>query len=211
MKNILSIAFLLMYCISNAQEFRTEKNAIIGNFEFENKNKSELFTSLNNWISLNYDMSKDVQMNDLESGKIIISGMNEISYRSLAKALYPNKKGIRAFDPLKFNHIIEIDVKDNSYEIIYKIIDLATENVGKDNLFFKCIDLNRTNEIAIRKYNEQNTLFLTEALVKKKKIAEYSALARPMFEEINSTLLINLKQTMLQIGQAVLDPENVVL
>ena len=205
MKNIIFITILFMCSTSIAQEFRIEKKAIIGNFETENKNKTELFTSINNWISLNYNTSKNVQLNDSETGTIIIKGINEISYRSLAKALDPTNKNISEYSSLKFNHFIEIYIYDDGYKIIYKLVDLASENVGKNNLFFKCINLNHTNELAIREYNKKNDLFLTEGLVGKKKREHYRALARPMFKDINNTLLFDLKQTMALIEQSVLN------
>jgi len=203
MKKILTISFLFMCLSFNAQEFQIENKAIVGNFDISNKTKSEIFSSINNWISLNYNNSKDVQLNDLETGKIIIKGTNIISYKSMASSLDPNNKNIPEYSSLKFNHLIEININDNGYKIIYTLVDLVSENVGKNNLFFNCINLNHNNEIAIREYNKQNDLFLIEALVRKKKRGDYRALARPMFKDINNTLLFDLKQTMAFIEQSV--------
>ncbi len=211
MKNILFITILFMYFTSNAQEFKIEKNSIIGIFESESKNKADLFAAINNWISMNDNSSMNVQMNDMESGKITIRGLNEISYKSLAKALNPYTNSIPEYSSLIFNHLIEITISDNSYKIKYKIVDIASENSGKNNLFFKCIDLNHINEIAIQKYNDQNDLFLIEGLVKKKKRETYRTLAKPMFEDINNALIFDLKQTMASIEKSVLNSEKIAL
>ena len=200
-----------MCLTSNAQEFQIENKAIVGNFETESKNKTELFNSINNWISLNYNPSKNVKLNDSEAGKIVITGINEISYKSQASALDPTNKNISDYSSLKFNHLIEINIYDDGYKIIYKLVDLDSENVGKNNLFFNCINLNHTNEFAIREYNKKNDLFLIEALVGKKKRDVYRALARPMFKDINNTLLFDLKQTMVLIEQSVLNSNKIEL
>jgi hypothetical protein len=211
MKKILIITFLFLCLTSNAQEFQTESKAIVGNFEVAHKNTSELFASINNWIALDDNPSRDVQLNDLETGKIIIKGINEISYKSLARALDPTNKNIPEFSSLKFNHLIEIRINDNGYKIIYHLVDFVSENVKKNNLFFNCINLNHTNELAIREYNKKNDLFLTEGLVGKKKRENYRALAKRMFKDINNTLLFDLKQTMAFIEQSVLNSNKIEL
>jgi hypothetical protein len=211
MKNILFILILFLYFTSNAQEFKIEEKSIIGIFETESKNKEDIYASIDDWISLNYNTTKNVQMSDLNSGKIIIKGINEITYKSLAKALDPGNMNLSEYASLKFNHIIEIDIHDSGYTIAYHLVDLVSENVGKNNLFFKCIDLDHTNEIAIIEYNKQNDLFLIEGLVDKKKREEYRRLARPMFEDINNNLIFDLKLTMSLIEKSVSNPENIAL
>ena len=211
MKNIILILILFIYIPSSAQEFQIEKKALTGNFETANKNKTELFASINNWISLNYDMSKYVKINDLETGKIIINGINEISYKSLARALDPRNENIPEYSSLKFNYLIKINIHDDGYNIMYKMVDLVSENMEKNNLFFNCINLNHSNEIALKEYNKQNDMFLIEGLVGKKKREEYSTLAGPMFQDINNTLIFDLKLTMTLIEKSVLNSNKIEL
>ena len=211
MKNIIFISILFICFTSIAQEFQIEKKTIVGNFETVNKNKTELFASINNWISSNYNISKNVQLYDLETGKIIIKGINEISYKSLARALDPRNKNIPEYSSLKFNHLIEINVHDDGYKIMYKLVDLVSENMGKNNLFFSCINMNHSNEIAIKDYNKQNDLFLIEGLIGKKKREDYSTLAGPMFQDINNTLVFDLKLTMALIEKSVLNSNKIEL
>ena len=84
-------------------------------------------------------------MNDLESGTIIIKGINEVSSKNSMKELYPNNKYLEEYTKPKFNHLIEIDIKDNRFMIIYKITDIATEDVGYNSLTFNCIGFDGIN------------------------------------------------------------------
>lgn len=54
------------------QEFKYEEKLVTGIFEAQGKSKSEIFSAINKWISINYNSSKNViQMNDMDSGTII--------------------------------------------------------------------------------------------------------------------------------------------
>ena len=95
--------------ITNAQEYKLEDKTITGVFEVKEKSKAEIFASINKWVSINYNSAKNVvQMNDLESGTIIIKGINEVTYKNSMKELYPNKKYVEEYAKTKFNHLIEI-------------------------------------------------------------------------------------------------------
>jgi hypothetical protein len=66
MKKILLITFMVFGFLSYAQEFKAEGKTLTGIFEAEGKNKSELFSLINKWISINYNSSKNViKMYDL--------------------------------------------------------------------------------------------------------------------------------------------------
>ena len=82
---------LFITTIANSQEYKLEGKTITGTFDIKDKTKSEIFASINKWISINYNSAKSViQMNDLESGTIIIKGINEVKYKNPQKVLYPN-------------------------------------------------------------------------------------------------------------------------
>ena len=120
-KVILLIMFITT--ITNAQEYKLEEKTITGVFEIKEKTKPEIFASINKWVSINYNSAKNVvQMNDLESGTIIIKGINEVKHKNPLKIIYPNLAA--EFTTLKFNHLIEVNVKDNKFRIIYKLIEI---------------------------------------------------------------------------------------
>ena len=120
-KVILLIMFITT--ITNAQEYKLEEKTITGVFEIKEKTKAEIFASINKWVSINYNSAKNVvQMNDLESGTIIIKGINEVKHKNPLKIIYPNLAA--EFTTLKFNHLIEVNVKDNKFRIIYKLIEI---------------------------------------------------------------------------------------
>jgi hypothetical protein len=199
---VLLITFTSYYSIG--QEYELEEKTVTAVFEMPEKNKSELFSSINKWISINYNSSKNViQMNDLESGTIIVKGINEVVYKNNMKTIYPNNKYISEYTTAKFNHLIEINIKENRYRIIYKIIDVTSADPGADFIIVKCINLNGSNESAIRDYNELLDESLKKALIGAKKREEFQSQSKPMFNEINTQLLNDIKQTMKSIEKSV--------
>lgn len=197
---LLFISFLqgILY----AQEFKIEDKTITGIFEAKEKNKSDLFSSINKWISINYNSAKSViQMNELESGTIIVKGINEVQFRNPYKQLYPNDKYISEISAVNFNHLIEINIKDNKYRIIYKITGVDSE--GYESLFFSCISLDTIDDNAIQSYNLTNERILKKGLIGKEKRDALLSLSKPMFQEIKKILTENIKLTMLSIEKAI--------
>ena len=199
MKTIL-ILMLFITTITNAQEYKLEEKTVTGIFEVKEKTKSEIFASINKWISINYNSAKNVvQMNDLESGTIIIKGINGVAYKSYAKEVYPNIK-FPEYQEIKFNHLIEINIKDNKFRIIYKIIDAAT---GYEASNIVPINFNGINDVAIAEYNNKMDELLKGLLIGKKKQEKMKSYTKPMFEGLNNNLIENMKSTMQSIEKSI--------
>jgi hypothetical protein len=203
MKKIISI-MLFITTITNAQEYKLEEKTVTGIFEVKDKTKAEIFASINKWISINYNSAKNViQMNDLESGTIIIKGINEVSYKNSMKEIYPNNKYIQEYVSTKFNHLIEINIKDNKFRIIYKITDIASEDAGYNNLIFNCISFNGLNDTAINEYNEKMEILLKQGLIGKEKREKFKSLTKPTFQELSESIINDIKATMQYIEKSV--------
>jgi hypothetical protein len=203
MKKIIPL-MLLITSITYAQEYKLEEKTVTGIFEVKEKTKAEIFASINKWITLNYNSAKNVvQMNDLESGTIIIKGINEVIYKNSMKELYPNNKYVEEYSRTKFNHLIEINIKDNKFRIIYKITDIATEDVGYNSLIFNCIDFNGIKESAIIEYNDKMDGLLKQGLIGKEKRENFKSLTKPMFESLSNSLVSDIKATMTSIEKSI--------
>jgi hypothetical protein len=201
-KNLLLLLFTFLFGISNSQVLKTEAKSITGTFDAKEKSKSDIFSSINKWISINYNSAKNViQMNDLESGTIIVKGINVVEYKNPARQLYPNNKYISEIASVNFNHLIEINIKDNKYRIIYKITDAESE--GFNDLFFNCIKLDTLDNNEIEIYNLAIEEPLKKGLVGKEKRETFLALSKPMFQEISTKLRDNINLTILSIGKTV--------
>jgi hypothetical protein len=201
-KLLLPLLLSLLSGFLSAQDFKTEEKTITGTFDAKEKTKSELYSSINKWISINYNSAKNViQMNDLESGTIIVKGINEVHYKNTLKQLYPNNTLISEIATVMFNHLIEINIKDNKYRVIYKITNADSE--GYDNLFFNCITLDTINDNAIQLYNLEMEKNLKKGLIGKEKREEFLSKTKPMFEEIIATLKDHIKTTMLSIDKSI--------
>ena len=66
LKLLLAITFtILTINQSVSQEYQLEEKTITGIFDTPDKTKSEIFSSINKWISLNYNSAQNVvQLND---------------------------------------------------------------------------------------------------------------------------------------------------
>jgi hypothetical protein len=203
MKKIsLLLSFSFLFVISNSQVLKIEEKSITGTFDAKEKNKSELFSSINKWISINYNSAKNViQMNELESGTIIVKGINVVEYKNPAKQMYPNNKYIPEITSVNFNHLIEINIKDNKYRIIYKITGVESE--GYNELYYNCIRLDTLDNNAIEIYNQIIEEPLKKGLVGKEKREMFLALSRPMFQEISTKLKDNITLTFLSISKTI--------
>jgi hypothetical protein len=202
---ILGIIIMVMTSsISFGQDYELEEKTVIGIFEIEGKNKSELFSSINKWISINYNSAQSViQMNDKEAGTIIIKGINEVVYKNTMKSLYPKNKYIPEYSTTKFNHLIEINIKDNRYRVVYKITDIADKDLGVNNILLKCINFNGKNEQAILEYSKIFDENIKKGAIGKKKREQFMSSIKPMFEELNNNILIDIKSTIKSIEKSV--------
>ena len=96
------------------QEFEINEKSVTAIFEHDSVSKSDLYYKINKWIAKNYNSAQDViQMSDEESGNIILKGISEIQYNNPLKYLYPKNGYIPTILNLKFNHTLDVGVKDN--------------------------------------------------------------------------------------------------
>lgn len=199
-------SFLLMLfiaTITNAQEYKLEAKTITGTFDIKDKSKAEIFASINKWISINYNSAKNVvQMNDLESGTIIIKGLNEVRYKNPIKIIYPNLAA--EFTTLKFNHLIEVNVKDNKFRIIYRLIEIymVDATVMNDSKMV-CVDFDGSRKSEVEEYMVVMEENFKKAYKNKEKRDKLLDAYKSSFEEINSKLVNDLKATMQSIEKSV--------
>ncbi len=211
MKKTLYIIILLVSLVGNAQTYTTEDKALTGVFDVAGKSKAELFSAINKWISINYNSGKSVtQLSDGEAGNIIVKGTNEVTYKNLAtKALYPNMKSISENASIKFNHLIEINVKENKFRVIYRLIETAVDPAltayvtpAISKMTFDCINLNGTPDAAISVVNDYMETALKAGLIGKEKRETYKAAMKPMYDDLNANIITDMKTTMLSINKA---------
>ena len=194
---------LFITTIANSQEYKLEGKTITGTFDIKDKTKSEIFASINKWISINYNSAKSViQMNDLESGTIIIKGINEVKYKNPQKALYPNLAA--EFTTIKFNHLIEINVKDNKFRIIYKLIEIymVDATVINDTKMI-CVNLDGSRKSEVDEHMILMEENFKKAYKNKEKRDRYLDAFKLSFAEINTNLINDMKVTMQSIEKSV--------
>ncbi len=205
---------MLVSFYSNAQEYKIEDKAVTGVFELQGKTKAQIYSAITKWISINYNSGKSVtQLSDSEGGNIIVKGINEISYLTNTKILYPNMKSAPETALTKFNHLIEINIKDNKFRINYKIIDIDYEPSAKAYLTaemikmnFDCINLNGISESTLLEVDNFTDSALKKGFVGQEKRTNFCTATKNTYVQRNVDLVNSIKTTMLSIQSAVTTP-----
>lgn len=192
---------MLMSFYSNSQEYKLEEKAVTGIFEANGKTKVELFSAINKWISINYNSANSViQLNDLESGTIIVKGINTIVNKSFIKSfLHTDLQKKTSFNTMTYNfsHLIEINVKDNKFRVKYLITKY--EDYESDNEIFKRVNFEGIDNNTLDNYYKlADNLLVTFMIDKKNKQAIRDAM-KPMLDEMNSSLENDIKNTLQSI------------
>ena len=186
---------------SNAQEYKLEEKSVTGIFEANDKTKAELFSAINKWISVNYNSANSViQLNDLESGTIIVKGINTIVNKSFIKSfLHPDLQKKTSFNTMTYNfsHLIEINIKDNKFRIMYLITKY--EDYGNDNEIFKRINFEGIDNNTVENYNALADGLLETFMIDKKNKQAMRDAMKPMLDEMNSSLENDIKNTLQSI------------
>jgi hypothetical protein len=216
MKRILFAILVILSMSTNAQTYTTEDKALTGVFETKGKTKAQIYSAINKWISINYNSGKSVtQLSDGEAGNIVVKGINEVTYNNNAKILYPNMKSIPDVLTMETNHLIEINIKDNKFRIIYKIVDIYIDPAAAKymtpeliKMTNDCINLNGISDTALLTCSETMDMNLKKAMIGKEKRDKFKDSLKPMYDEINTNLLAKMKTTMLSIQSAVTTPTN---
>jgi hypothetical protein len=208
MKKLLLVIFVITQ-LANAQEYSYSEKSVIGVFEVPNKSKAEVFSTITKWVSINYNSSKNVtQLSDLEAGNIIIKGINAVTYKNNAKALYPNNKYIADQTTSNFNHLIEINVKDNKFRIIYTITDIADkENIYKD-IMYNCIDFVSVKDEKVDEYNVMLESLLKGSYMGKGKRETLKSISKQIFIDLSEAVVMDIKKTMISIENSVASIKN---
>ena len=187
--------------LANAQEYKLEEKSVTGIFEANDKTKAELFSAINKWISVNYNSANSViQLNDLESGTIIVKGINTIVNKSFIKSfLHPDLQKKTSFNTMTYNfsHLIEINIKDNKFRIMYLITKY--EDYGNDNEIFKRINFEGIDNNTVENYNALADGLLETFMIDKKNKQAMRDAMKPMLDEMNSSLENDIKNTLQSI------------
>lgn len=210
MKKTLYIIILLASLVGYGQTYTTEDKALTGIFEVAGKSKAEIFSAINKWISINYNSPKTViQLSDGEAGNIIVKGTNEVSYKNGTNILYPNMKSLPENTVMKFNHLIEVNIKDNKYRVTFTIIGIEyepavaaymTPELTKNG--FDVINLNGTPDAVLTDIKNKLEISFSDTPLNKDKVKLFIANTKPIYDGINSKLLTDMKSTMLSINKA---------
>ena len=214
MKNLFFVISIMFSTSIYAQTYTTEDKVLTGVFDTQGKTKAQIYSAINKWISINYNSGKSVtQLSDVDAGNIVVKGINEVSYPNISKIIYPNMKSISDLATMKFNHLIEINIRDNKFRIIYKIVDfhidpamagyMTPEMIKMSN---DVINLNGISDAALLATSEFMDMSFKKSMIGKDKRDLVKESIKPTYDELNRNLIANMKSTMLSILSAVTVP-----
>ena len=89
----------------------------------------------------------------------------------------------------RFGHIMEINVNEEDYDIMFSVVDMKEEMYKKQDVFFECINFKEINEEDLSEYNRAMDKLLKANLVFKKRREVFAENSRSQFEEVSSFLL----------------------
>ena len=174
------------------------------------KSKSEIYSTINKWVSINYTSANDViQMNDKEAGTMIVKGLNSLSFINPTRATYPKTKAIPIENKLLLSHLLEINVRDNKYRLNYTITNIV-ETSPKNTMHtnpntFSCINLNGATDEAIVNFNNHWKNLFKKSMMGKKKQSKYLSFSKPTFDEINARLALSFVLNFISINKMVVE------
>ena len=126
------------------------------------------------------------------------------------KELYPKNKYMQEYSTVKFNHTLEINVKDSKFRIIYTLTDIITPKPvagynleSQYNMVFEMIDFTGMKQVKIDNYNNYIEKLWKKAMIGKKKRAKFMEMTKPTFEEMNKGVIESIKSTMISVEKSV--------
>lgn len=173
----------------NAKNFKLEKHRLSGVYEVEKKTKEELYSLINRWISINYNSANNViQMNDKESGTIIVKGINKVRYKSNIDVRY-----LKEDVYLIFRHLIEINIKNGRFRVIFTPLNIDNDSdiiYGVDNMVvFEAINLVEVKDEDLIRFNKQFDDYLRGAyLLGKSRRDKLKPMTKQRFNELTEVL-----------------------
>jgi hypothetical protein len=173
------------------------------------KSKSEIYSSINRWVSVNYNSANNViQMNDKEAGIMIVKGLNTLIFNNPTRSTYPKTKAIPLKSELLLSHLLEIKVRDNKYRLIYTITGIV-ETTPLNTMYsnpntYDCINLNGTTDESIAKFNNfWKEEYFKKSMMSKKKRVTYLSFSKPIFDKINTELALSFVSNFTSINKMV--------
>jgi DNA repair exonuclease SbcCD nuclease subunit len=189
----LSVIVLLAVMFSGsiyAQKSIIGDKSVSKKFARNGLSKSIILSRAETWF-LNEDNANKNKVDtiDIEKGLIKINGETKVLYKNIGKELYPKRSAMAEVLEARFGHIMEINVNEEDYDIMYTVIDMKEEMYKKQDVFFECVNFKEINEEDLSEYNKAMDKLLKANLVFKKRREVFAENSRSQFEEVSSFLL----------------------
>ena len=207
MKNLKSVVVLTMLFTGflHAQSEQIEAKSITKVFDAEGMSKAQIFTGITNWFAKEENATThEISVADKENGRIVAKGVVKVLFKNIGTELYPKRSGMAEVLEAKFNHIITIDIIDNSYTINYTLSDMIKEMYGQEESFFNCINFVQIDEEALEEYNRSMEKVFKRNFVFKHKREIFFENSKGQFEEVSSYILNEAQVNMYALNEEVI-------
>ena len=205
----LILLLLFIPLVSTTQEFKYQNNIASVVFNVDSISSEEIHSRAVRAIANIYNNANNViQMNDKESGKLVIKGSSSIIINNPIKSMYPKNKYISQGWELFYNHTINIDSKDGRYRIVYTVSNPEYDggpnvvgNISFDGVKF--FNYENSDKQDITSYIEAKLNSPGMGILGKKRKALYSEALSKMPADIVEQLKYDTKQVCLRINDAI--------
>lgn len=188
-----SVIVLLVVMFSGsiyAQESIIGDKSVSKKFARNGLSKSIILSRAETWFLNEDNTNKNkVESIDIEKGLLKINGETKVLYKNIGKELYPKRSAMAEVLEARFGHIMEINVNEEDYDIMFSVVDMKEEMYKKQDVFFECINFKEINEEDLSEYNRAMDKLLKANLVFKKRREVFAENSRSQFEEVSSFLL----------------------
>ena len=205
------LAFILLFIplVSFGQEFKYQNNIASVVFNVDSISYKEIHSRAVSAIANIYNNANNViQMNDKESGKLVIKGSSSILIKNPIKNMYPKNKYISEDWELLYSHTINIDTKDGRYRVVYTVSNPEYDggpnvigNIPFDGIKF--FNYENSNEEDISSYIEDKLSASGMGIIGKKKKVIYADALSKMPADIVKQLKIDTELVCFRINDAI--------
>ncbi|HLN20601.1 MAG TPA: DUF4468 domain-containing protein [Bacteroidales bacterium] len=206
MKIYLFIIFSMMSIPIYSQEYIVTPQTITGNFRAEGKTRDQIFNLITDWIIENYGSGRDaVRLYDNRNYQIILGGINKSLCKNPASVAYPDNIFIPYYISVLCMHTMEFRIKDGSYSITYTLGDVNPPGLVKvtDRRFVNAIRLDTIFPTDVETYNKAVNTNLKAGLMGKYRRELILAGSIPMFKELRSDIIHDVKSLMVSVSNTV--------
>ena len=188
--SIKTLLFFLISSMTFGQEAIIEDKSVTKTFESKGLSKSQILSRAESYFTAEDNPDKNViESMDTQKGQLKVTGETQVLYKNIGKDMYPKRSGMAEVLEAGFGYRMELQMKENTFDISYTVVDMKKEMYKKQDVFFDCVNFNEINQEDLQRYNKAMNKLLKANFVFKKRRELFMENSQYQFEEVSRFLL----------------------